>query len=107
MFTARLKRLDTSFDVNVDKTLWMQDLSAYLNQTNRVAALDNTLNEGDSNLDAKIGAMYTLTTLTDKQQRLAWMNADPAAFEASADPLYDLQSRCMTTICKLSDRPKP
>ncbi|QLE86916.1 S46 family peptidase [Shewanella sp. Scap07] len=90
MFTARLKRLDTSFDVHVDKTLWTQDLSAYLNQTNRVAALDNTLNEGNSNLDAKIEAMYTLTTLTDKQQRLAWMNADPAAFEASADPFIRL-----------------
>lgn len=92
MFSSRLKRIDSSFDVKVDKTLWLQDLNAYLSQPNRVAALDNMLNLDDKNvsLEAKLDGLYSLTTLTDQAQRLAWMNADAKAFETSSDPFIRL-----------------
>ncbi|MFT5790007.1 MAG: hypothetical protein ACI8SJ_002131 [Shewanella sp.] len=92
MFKARLKRLDSSFAISVDKTLWLQDLEAYLNQDIRVAALDTALNEGDveTTLSEKLDALYALTSLTDKDKRLAWMDADANAFETSADPFIRL-----------------
>lgn len=92
MFKARLKRLDSSFAISVDKTLWMQDLEAYLAQDNRVAELDAMLNEGDSEIELseKLDALYALSSLTDKDKRLAWMDADASAFETSADPFIRL-----------------
>lgn len=92
MFSSRLKRIDSSFDVKVDKTLWLQDLNAYLSQPNRVAALDKMLNLDDKNvsLEAKLDGLYSLTTLTDQAQRLAWMDADAKAFETSSDPFIRL-----------------
>ncbi|PIW58755.1 S46 family peptidase [Shewanella sp. CG12_big_fil_rev_8_21_14_0_65_47_15] len=92
MFSSRLKRIDSSFDVKVDKTLWQQDLNAYLSQPNRVAALDNMLKLDDMNvsLEAKLDGLYSLTTLTDQAQRLAWMDADANAFETSSDPFICL-----------------
>ncbi|MCL1093042.1 S46 family peptidase [Shewanella kaireitica] len=92
MFKARLKRLDSSFAVSVDKTLWLQDLEAYLNQDIRVSELDTALNEGDveASLSEKLDGLYALTSLTDKDKRLAWMDADASAFETSADPFIRL-----------------
>ena len=92
MLSSRLKRIDSSFDVTVDKTLWLQDLNAYLGQSNRVAALDQMLSvtSKDVDLAAKLDGFYSLTTLTDQVQRLAWMNADVNAFETSADPFIRL-----------------
>jgi hypothetical protein len=92
MLSSRLKRIDSSFDVTVDKTLWLQDLNAYLSQSNRVAALDEMLNVNtkDADLAAKLDGLYSLTTLTDQAKRLAWMNADASAFETSADPFIRL-----------------
>ncbi len=92
MFKARLKRIDSSFDITVDKTLWQQDLQAYMAQEHRVAALDAMLS-GDDNLASlsdKLDGLYTLTTLTDQDKRLAWMNASTTAFETSSDPFIRL-----------------
>ncbi|MGL5048702.1 MAG: S46 family peptidase, partial [Shewanella sp.] len=92
MLSSRLKRIDSSFDVKVDKILWLQDLQAYLGQGNRVAALDDMLSisHKDTELAAKLDGFYSLTTLTDQAKRLAWMNADASAFETSADPFIRL-----------------
>ncbi|MEZ9537347.1 S46 family peptidase [Shewanella sp. 10N.286.51.B8] len=92
MFAANLKRLDRSFDASVDKTLWLQDLNAYMGQNQRVEILDNALNKiSDAEaLSAKLDAYYALTTLMDKEQRLAWMNKDAQAFETSSDPFIRL-----------------
>ncbi len=92
MFTARLKRIDSSFDVSVDKTLWLQDIESYLAQNNRVAILDELLEKRDPkiSLNDKLEGFYSLTSLTDKQKRLAWMDADVATFETSADPFIRL-----------------
>ncbi|QQX79559.1 S46 family peptidase [Shewanella sp. KX20019] len=92
MFKARLKRLDSSFAISVDKTLWLQDLEAYLKQDIRVSELDDALNEGDveTTLSEKLDALYALTSLTDKDKRLAWMDAEANTFETSADPFIRL-----------------
>ncbi|MCL1066817.1 S46 family peptidase [Shewanella olleyana] len=92
MFAANLKRLERSFDVSVDKTLWLQDLNAYMAQNQRVAILDEALNKiSDAEaLSAKLDGYYALTNLTDKEQRLAWMDKDAEAFETSSDPFIRL-----------------
>lgn len=92
MFAAKLKRLDSSFDVKVDKTLWLQDLNAYLAQNQRVAVLDDMLKveETDASLSDKLSGLYALTSLTDPEKRLAWMDASPSEFESSADPFIRL-----------------
>ncbi len=92
MFAANLTRLERSFDVSVDKTLWLQDLNAYMAQSQRVAILDDALNKiSDSEaLSAKLDGYYALTGLTDKEQRLAWMEQDAQAFETSSDPFIRL-----------------
>ncbi|MBW8182659.1 S46 family peptidase [Shewanella nanhaiensis] len=91
MFKARLKRIDSSFDVSVDKTLWQQDLEAYMAQEHRVAALDKMLNEeGSSSLSDRLDGLYALTSLTNQEKRLAWVDADANAFETSSDPFIRL-----------------
>ncbi|QFU24460.1 S46 family peptidase [Shewanella eurypsychrophilus] len=92
MFKARLKRIDSSFDIAVDKTLWLQDLEAYKAQENRVAALDAMLidNKQSASLSEKLDGLYSLTSLTDQDKRLAWMDAKAEAFETSADPFIRL-----------------
>ncbi|QYJ79383.1 S46 family peptidase [Shewanella acanthi] len=104
MLSSRLKRIDSSFAVSVDKTLWLQDLDAYVSQINRVAALDEMLqlDKADANkandikatstkeLSARLDGFYSLTTLTDQAKRLAWMEADVKAFETSTDPFIRL-----------------
>ncbi|GIU45783.1 S46 family peptidase [Shewanella algidipiscicola] len=92
MFKARLKRIDSRFAVSVDKTLWLQDLNAYLAQAHRVAALDEMLNLNNSDiiLADTLDKLYSSTSLTDPAKRLAWMNADVNAFETSRDPFIRL-----------------
>ncbi|MCE9677583.1 S46 family peptidase [Shewanella sp. AS1] len=92
MFMARLKRIDSSFNVAVDKTLWMQDLEAYQAQDQRVALFDQQLQSGDEkvSLRDKIEGFYSLTGLTDQAKRIAWMDADVTAFETSKDPFIRL-----------------
>lgn len=92
MFKARLKRIDSRFAVSVDKTLWLQDLNAYLAQAHRVAALDEMLNLNNSDiiLADTLDKLYSSTSLTDPAKRLAWMNADVNAFESSRDPFIRL-----------------
>ncbi|WP_412503159.1 S46 family peptidase [Shewanella chilikensis] len=87
MFAARLKRLESSFDISVDKTLWQMDIDAYLAQDNRVAVMDQLLTpEQGISLGDKLEGMYALTELTDQEKRLNWMQAKPEAFESSSDP---------------------
>ncbi|EDQ01952.1 S46 family peptidase [Shewanella benthica] len=92
MFKARLKRIDASFDTSVDKALWLQDLQAYKAQDNRVAALDAMLidNQESASLSEKLDGLYSLTSLTNQDKRLAWMDAEADAFETSADPFIRL-----------------
>ncbi|WP_394204370.1 S46 family peptidase [Shewanella waksmanii] len=92
LFKARLNRLDTSFDIRVDKALWLQDLTAYFAQQNRIAPLDAALNQHHSGtqLSEQLDTFYSSTSLTDSSKRLAWMDADVEAFESSQDPFIQL-----------------
>jgi hypothetical protein len=91
MFAAKLERIDSSFDVSVDKTLWQQDLSAYLAQPIKNAALDKALGINTvAELSTKLASFYQASSLKDQAKRLAWMTADVNAFEASNDPFIRL-----------------
>ncbi|KIO36678.1 S46 family peptidase [Shewanella sp. cp20] len=119
MFKARLKRIDSSFAISVDKTLWMQDLNAYLAQDNRVPELDAMLKSDDPevSLSDKLDGLYSLTGLTNQAERLAWMDADVKAFETSADPfiriavaLYDTnlaQEKAQKTLAGKLSKARP
>ncbi|MCL1142315.1 S46 family peptidase [Shewanella gaetbuli] len=92
MFRAGLKRIDSSFDVEVDKTLWLQDLNAYIGQPLKVEVFDNALNNATDHQDfvAKVDGIYALTELTNPEVRLAWMDKSVAEFESSSDPFIRL-----------------
>ncbi|QYJ97147.1 S46 family peptidase [Shewanella alkalitolerans] len=119
MFKARLKRIDSSFAISVDKTLWLQDLNAYLAQDNRVPELDAMLKSDDAevSLSDKLDGLYSLTGLTNQDERLAWMDADVKAFETSADPfiriavaLYDTnlaQEKAKKTLAGKLSKARP
>ncbi|QYJ81918.1 S46 family peptidase [Shewanella aegiceratis] len=119
MFKARLKRIDSSFAISVDKTLWLQDLDAYLAQDNRVPELDAMLKSDDAevSLSDKLDGLYSLTGLTNQDERLAWMDADVKAFETSADPfiriavaLYDTnlaQEKAKKTLAGKLSKARP
>ncbi|TVP13320.1 S46 family peptidase [Shewanella sp. KCT] len=119
MFKARLKRIDSSFAISVDKTLWLQDLDAYLAQDNRVPELDAMLKSDDPqvSLSDKLDGLYSLTGLTNQDERLAWMDADVKAFETSADPfiriavaLYDTnlaQEKAKKTLAGKLSKARP
>ncbi|MCG9754233.1 S46 family peptidase [Shewanella insulae] len=119
MFKARLKRIDSSFAISVDKTLWLQDLNAYLAQDNRVPELDGMLKSDDAevSLSDKLDGLYSLTGLTNQAERLAWMDADVKAFETSADPfiriavaLYDTnlaQEKAKKTLAGKLSKARP
>ncbi|WP_281213840.1 S46 family peptidase [Shewanella insulae] len=119
MFKARLKRIDSSFAISVDKTLWLQDLNAYLAQDNRVPELDAMLKSDDAevSLSDKLDGLYSLTGLTNQAERLAWMDADVKAFETSADPfiriavaLYDTnlaQEKAKKTLAGKLSKARP
>ncbi|MCL1078093.1 S46 family peptidase [Parashewanella spongiae] len=91
LFAARLKRLDTRYLAAVDKVLWQQDLTAYLNQDNKVAELDTWLSQDASTpLAQRVDAMYKESKLDVHEQRLKWMQASAADFKASSDPFIQL-----------------
>lgn len=91
MFAAKLTRLNRSFDAEVDRTLWQQDIEAYRDQSHRVEVLDKLLLEnGTQPLAERLRGMYSLTGLMDADTRLAWMQKTPGEFERSADPFIRL-----------------
>ncbi|MGI2260516.1 S46 family peptidase [Shewanella sp. GXUN23E] len=91
LFEASLKRIDSSFEPGVDRTLWLQDIMAYQAQEHKVAVMDELLAlDSHASLEDKLAAMYTLSGLMEPETRLAWMNRTPEEFEQSADPFIRL-----------------
>ena len=89
LFAARLKRIDTRFNPQVDKVLWKHDIDAYLSQNNRVAVFDASFTN-PALVSETIDAMYHHSTLAEHQERLKWINANIADFKASNDPFIKL-----------------
>ena len=93
---ARLRRLDRTYDPQVDRASWERFLLHYadLPEDQRVAAFDRWLGLGASAdreaLAAKLDAMYSATELGDLERRLAWMEATPSDFHASDDPFIEM-----------------
>ncbi|MGB0894905.1 MAG: S46 family peptidase [Parashewanella sp.] len=91
LFAGRMKRLDTRFNASVDQRLWMQDLQAYTNQSQRVEALDKWIATSvNQPLSQRVNKMYQTTGLANNDQRLKWMKASVADFKASDDPFIQL-----------------
>ncbi|MDD8059945.1 S46 family peptidase [Shewanella metallivivens] len=92
LFKADLKRIDSRFDPAVDKTLWLQDLQAYVRQPVRNTVFDNALSisENFEELESKVEGLYALTELTDQTKRLNWLTKKAIDFETSEDPFIRL-----------------
>lgn len=89
----RLKRLDRTFDPEVDRACWRQFVLNYarLPAEQRVQAFDDWFGirpDGlqDAELDRRLEEMYGQTRLGDFETRISWMKAPPRDFEASRDP---------------------
>ncbi|GGP78082.1 hypothetical protein GCM10009410_07790 [Shewanella ulleungensis] len=108
MFKAALRRIDSSFDPAVDKTLWLQDLQAYVRQPLRNEVFDSALSITDNfeALEIKVEALYALTELTDQTKRLAWMKKTALDFETSEDPFIRLAVAIYDTNMALEKREK-
>ncbi len=108
MFKAALRRIDSSFDPTVDKTLWLQDLQAYVRQQQRNKVFDKALSITDNfeALEAKVEALYALTELTDQTKRLAWMKRTALEFETSEDPFIRLAVAIHDTNMALEKKEK-
>lgn len=94
--TQGLQAIERRYEGQVDAALWAAILQRYLKQPKamRTAAFDEAMGfSGGENLaviKARVKDFYTATSLDDLDARMAWMEARPAAFEASADPFVQL-----------------
>ena len=89
----RLKRIDRTFDPEVDRVCWRQFVLNYakLPAEQHVPAFDDWFGirpSGlqDAELDRRLDEMYGQTRLGDLETRISWMEAAPRDFEASRDP---------------------
>ncbi|MEM8616186.1 MAG: S46 family peptidase, partial [Pseudomonadota bacterium] len=95
-FKQSLERIDRRYDAGVDKAIWTLFLNYYLNADPelRVEAFDTALglsaDMDAASVEAVIAPYYEGGELADPEKRLAWMDMDPAAFEASDDPFIKL-----------------
>lgn len=89
----RLKRIDRTFDPEVDRACWRQFVLNYakLPAKQRVQAFDDwfgirSTGLPEPELDRRLDEMYGQTRLGDLETRISWMKAAPRDFEASRDP---------------------
>lgn len=89
----RLKRIDRTFDPEVDRACWRQFVLNYaqLPAEQRVQAFDDWFGIRptglqQAELDRRLDEMYGQTRLGDPETRNSWMKAAPRDFEASRDP---------------------
>ncbi len=94
----RMERIETSYDARVDRLVAFDRIKMYasLPAAQRVEVFDQHLGLagsdalGEAALNRTLDAMYGGTRLDDLATRLAWMEADVAAFAASDDPFIRL-----------------
>ena len=89
----RLKRIDRTFDPEVDRACWRQFVLNYarLPAEQHVQAFDDwfgirSTGLEEAELDRRLEEMYGQTRLGDLETRISWMKAAPGDFEASRDP---------------------
>ncbi len=93
----RLNRIERTYDAQVDRACWRGFILNYakLSKGQHVKAFDDWFGiEGnmvdEAKLDRRLAVMYENTGLGDKETRLSWMEAAPAAFEKSDDPFIQM-----------------
>ena len=92
-----VERIDKSFDQKMDRILLEYNLNQYAKLSNqqRSGIFDKLFNiQGDeqdsSRISQELDKLYKNTQLTDKQQRLAWLDKKPKDFENSIDSFIQL-----------------
>ncbi len=111
-FRNDLEQIDRRFDADVDLAAWLYFLNEYrqAGESGRVAAYDSALgltpDASSSDLAARLADYYAETGLTDPETRLAWMEASPEEFEASADPFIRLAVALYDTDIAIEEESK-
>lgn len=89
----RLKRIDRTFDPEVDRACWRRFVLNYakLPAEQHVRAFDDWFGIRptgfqEAELDRRLDEMYGQTRLGDPETRISWMKAAPGDFEDSRDP---------------------
>ncbi|MEX1032343.1 MAG: S46 family peptidase [Cellvibrionaceae bacterium] len=90
-FRQSVQRLTRNYDQDVDQAILLYLLGRYadLPETQRVDAIDNFFNIGDSlntsQLRRTVDRMYARSDLDEENVRLEWMNKSPEDFHKSRD----------------------
>ena len=107
---GRVARAARSYDPRVDEALLAHTLDHYaaLPASERLDVLDEWFGLGEGNdpgaaIRSRLDAMYSGTSLGDREHRLALLEADRAALEASEDPFVQLAVAMYDTNLRLED----
>src|SRR5690606_37414741 len=106
-----MKSMDKRYDAKVDKALMKLRIERYLAQVpadDRVPELDAWLGIAATGktvpgLDAKLDALYAGSKLGDEATRLALLEADRAAIEASDDAALQFAVQVMPALLRLEE----
>ena len=107
----RMVRMSRSYAPEVDRAFYGRFIERYAATPvdQHVAAFDEWFGiEGDQvdmeALDAKLEAMYAESGLGDEATRIAWMEKEPAEFEASDDPFIQLAVKLYDSDLELEEQ---
>lgn len=98
-----LQQLERRLDPSVDRRImayWLQRYLA-LPADQRLAELDAWLGPDPSALDTRLDALYAGTRLHETEARMAWLDRDRAAIEASDDSVLRLAVQLMPALLRL------
>ncbi len=103
-----LKQLERRYVASMDRQLQEYWLNEYLKlpADQRVAAVDQWLGGNDAAAVKRALDRLATTRLGDTAERLTWMTADRAAFEASKDPAIQYAVAVMPTLLRLEQERK-
>jgi hypothetical protein len=109
----RLTRIERTYDPDVDRACWEQFIINYaaMPSDQHVAAFDSWFEIDGSNVDEarlerRLDEMYGKTRLGYKENRLAWMKAEPSDFEQSSDPFIQLAVHLYDSDIELENEAK-
>ncbi|PNS09597.1 S46 family peptidase [Solilutibacter silvestris] len=105
---AMLKQMDRRYDAGMDSQLQAYWLNRYarLPADQHVDALDGWIAGSDAKAIADAVARMHKSALGKDAERMKWLSADRAAFEASNDPAIKYAVAVMPTLLKLEEARK-
>jgi len=103
-----LKQMERRYAPTMDRTLQAYWLNEYLKlpASQRVAAVDQWLGGNDAAAVDRALDNLTQSKLVNSDERLKWLAADRAAFEASKDPAIQYAVAVMPTLLRLEEQRK-